>query len=144
VLWVPTEPASIDEVLQGPNAKEWQAVLDYKINQLEKLGTWVLEDLPKGEPVIPCTEVLKEKCGPTGKIKSYWVRIVAGGHKQVEGINYSKTFSAAVKMLSVCVVLANAAEQDWEIHQKCLPSSTTQGDHLYEATTWIFEARAGC
>jgi hypothetical protein len=42
--------------------------LDYEINQLEKLGTWVLEDLPEGEPVIPCTEVLKEKPGPTGEI----------------------------------------------------------------------------
>ena len=26
-------------------------------------------------------------------------------------------FSAAVKMPSVCIVLTNAAEQDWEIHQ---------------------------
>jgi hypothetical protein len=43
------------------------------------------------------------------------VRIVAKGHKQVEGINYTETFSAAAKMLTVCVVLANAAHQDWEI-----------------------------
>ena len=54
-----TEPASLDEALQGPNAKEWQVALDYEIGQLEKLGTWVIEDLPKGAPVIPCTEVLK-------------------------------------------------------------------------------------
>ena len=54
------EPASLDEALRGPNAKEWQATLDYEIHQLEKLGTWVLKDLPKGEPVIPCTKVLKE------------------------------------------------------------------------------------
>src|ERR1700749_382576 len=114
---IDTEPASIDEALQGPNAKEWQASLDYKISQLKKLGTWVLEDPPKGEPIIPCTEVLKEKHGPTGEVKTYGVQIVAGGHKQVEGINYTETFSAAVKMPSVHVVLANAAEQDWEIHQ---------------------------
>ena len=42
---------------------------------------------------------------------------MAGGHKQVEGINYTETFSAAVKMPSVHVVLANTAERDWEIHQ---------------------------
>ena len=112
-----TEPASIDEALRGPNAKEWQAALDYEISQLEKLGTWVLEDSAEGEPVIPCTEVLKEKRGPTGEIESYRVRIVAGGHKQVEGINYTETFSAAVKTPTVRVVLANAAERDWEIHQ---------------------------
>ena len=111
-----TEPASLDEALQGPNAMEWQVALDYEIGQLEKLGTLVTEDLPKGAPVISCTKVLKEKCGPTGVIRSYRVWIVAGGHKQVEGINYTETFSAAIKMMSVCVVLVNAAEQDWEVH----------------------------
>ena len=121
-----TEPASIDEALRGPNAKEWQAALDYEISQLEKLGTWVLVDLPKGEPVIPCTEVLKEKRGPTGEVETYRVRVVAGGHKQVEGINYTETFSAAVKMPSVRVVLANAAERDWEIHQIDVKSAYLQ------------------
>ena len=66
-----TEPASIDEALRGPNAKEWQATLDYEINQLKKLGTWVLEDPPKGKPIISCTKVLREKQGPTGEIESY-------------------------------------------------------------------------
>jgi Reverse transcriptase (RNA-dependent DNA polymerase) len=40
---------------------------------------------------------------------------VAGGHRQVEGVNYMETFSAAAKMPTVQVVLANAAHQDWEI-----------------------------
>ena len=43
------------------------------------------------------------------------MRIVAGGHRQVEGVNYMKTFLSAVKMPTVCLVLANAAELDWEI-----------------------------
>jgi hypothetical protein len=79
------------------------------------MGTWVIEDLPVGHTAIPCTEVLKIKRGPDGEILSYRVRIVAGGHRQVEGINYTETFSAAAKMPTVRVVLANAAEQDWEI-----------------------------
>jgi hypothetical protein len=44
-----TDPKTLDEVLRGPNAKEWQAALDYEIGQLEKLGTWVVEDLPPGK-----------------------------------------------------------------------------------------------
>ena len=75
-----TEPASLNEALQGPYAKEWQAALDYEIGQLKKLGTRVIEGLPKKAPVIPCTEVLKKKCGPTSIIKSYRVQIVAGRH----------------------------------------------------------------
>ena len=110
-----TEPRSLDDALSGPHAKEWQTTLDYEIGQLEKLGTWVIEDLPKGHNAIPCSAVLKEKRGPDGKITSHRVRIVAGGHRQVEGVNYSETFSSAAKMPTVQVVLANAATQDWEI-----------------------------
>ena len=40
---------------------------------------------------------------------------MAGGHRQVEGVNYMETFLAAVKMPTVHAVLANAAHQNWEI-----------------------------
>ena len=66
-----TEPKSLNNALSGHHAKEWQTVLDYEIGQLEKLGTWVIEDLPKGHNAIPYTTVLKEKCGPDGEITSY-------------------------------------------------------------------------
>ena len=77
--------------------------------------TWVVEDLPQGHTAIPCSEVIKVKHRPDGEIKSYRVRIVAGGHRQVEGINYTENFLAAAKMPTVRAVLANAAHQDWEI-----------------------------
>ena len=49
-----TKPRSLDKALHGPNTKEWQAVFDYEISQLEKLGTWVIKDLPQGHTAIPC------------------------------------------------------------------------------------------
>jgi hypothetical protein len=107
-----TEPASIDEVLCGPNSKEWQAALDYEINQLKKLGTWVIEDLPSRQTAILNSIILKEKKGPDGEIKMYCMQIVVGGHKQVHGVNYTETFLAAAKMLSVWVVLANTMEHN--------------------------------
>ena len=55
------DPKMLDKALHRPNAKEWQEALDYKINQLEKLQTWVIEDLPPGQTVIPCSEVIKVK-----------------------------------------------------------------------------------
>ena len=63
-----SEPKSLDEALRGPDADKWQNALDYEINQLEKLGTWVVEDLPKGHIAIPCSEVLKIKRGPDREI----------------------------------------------------------------------------
>jgi hypothetical protein len=45
------------------------------------------------------------------------VRLVADGHKQVKGLNYEETFAAAAKINSIRVVLAYAAQRDWEIDQ---------------------------
>ena len=63
-----TQPKSLNDVLSGCHAKEWQTMLDYEISQLEKLRTWVIEDLLKGQIVILCSVVLKETCGPDGEI----------------------------------------------------------------------------
>jgi hypothetical protein len=111
----PSDPKTLDEGLRGPDGKHWEKALQYEISQLEKLGTWTVEDLPAGQTAIPCSEVIRVKRGPDAKVQSYRVRIVAGGHRQVEGINYTETFSAAAKMPTVRAVLANAAHQNWEI-----------------------------
>jgi Reverse transcriptase (RNA-dependent DNA polymerase) len=111
----PSDPKMLDEALSRPDAKQWEEALQYEINQLEKLGTWKVEDLPAGQTAILCSEVIRVKRGPNGEVQSYRVRIVAGGHRQTEGVNYTKTFSAAAKMPTVHAVLANAAHQDWEI-----------------------------
>jgi len=68
-----SEPTSLDKALQSPDATKWQTALEYEISQLEKLETWVVEDLPKEHTPIPCSEVLKVKRGPNGEIQSYHV-----------------------------------------------------------------------
>jgi hypothetical protein len=110
-----SDPITLVEALKTPEREHWEEALKYEIGQLEKLGTWDVVDLPPGHIPIPCSGVTRVKRGPNGEVQSYRVRIVAGGHKQVEGINYTETFSAAAKMPTVRAVLANAAHQDWEI-----------------------------
>ena len=60
--------------------------------------------------------------------------IVAGGHRQVQGVNYSETFSSTAKMPTVQVILANAATQDWEIEHVDVKSAylnTTLKETIY-------------
>jgi hypothetical protein len=54
---------------------------------------------------------------PDGSIAKRKVRLVAGGHKQVKGLNYDETFAAAAKINSIRIILAYAAQQNWEIDQ---------------------------
>jgi hypothetical protein len=67
--------------------------------------------------VIPCRPILCHKLAPDGSIAKRKVRLVAGGHKQVKGLNYDETFAAAAKINSIQVILAYAAQRDWEIDQ---------------------------
>ena len=117
------DPKTFDKALRGPDSKHWEEALQYEINQLEKLGTWEVEDLPAGQTAISCSKVIRVKRGPNGKVQSYRVRIVAGGHRQVEGVNYTKMFSATAKMVTIHAVLANAAHQDWEIEHVDIKST---------------------
>jgi hypothetical protein len=112
-----SEPKTLDEALASPNAKEWQAAYDYEINQLLKMGVFAAENLPEGETALPYTLVFREKLSADGNVESYRVRLVAGGHRQTEGINYDETFSSAAKSPTVRTVLGHAASEDWEIHQ---------------------------
>ena len=71
-----------------------------------------------------------------GDIELYWVRITTGGHKQIEGVNYTETLLATAKMPSVHVVLGNAATQDWEIHKVNINSVCTLTHLLKGPSTW--------
>ena len=51
------------------------------------------------------------------------MHIVAGGHRQIKGVNYSKTLSSVAKMPTVQVILVNAATQDWEIEHVDIKSA---------------------
>lgn len=42
---------------------------------------------------------------------------------EVKGVNFTEIFSAAAKMVSVCIVPGNAAEKGWEIHHVNIKSA---------------------
>ena len=70
-----------------------------------------------------CVAKYSKSNGPDGKIQSYRVQIVTGGHRQVQGVDYTETFSLAAKMPTIHTVLANAAELDWEIEHVDIKST---------------------
>ena len=112
-----TSPATFRQALKGPNAQEWQNAWDDELSQLIRLGTWKIVPRPKDKPVIPHGIVLREKPGSDGQIIRRKVRLVAGGHKQEKGINYEETFASAAKINSIRIILAIAAQRDWEVDQ---------------------------
>ena len=93
-----SEPKMLDEAFNSPKANEWRATYKYELNQLKLMGAWEVVDLPEGEKVIPYQIVFKEKLDSEGKIQTYRVQIVAGGHKQIARKSYDEMFAAAAKV----------------------------------------------
>ena len=90
--------------------------------------TWDLVPLPKGRKLVRCRWVYKTKFGPNGKVDRHKAHLVAKGFSQVEGIDYTETFSPIAKMNSIYLVLSLVASFKWEVHQIDVKSAFLHGD----------------
>ncbi|KAL0383129.1 UNVERIFIED_CONTAM: Retrovirus-related Pol polyprotein from transposon TNT 1-94 [Sesamum calycinum] len=83
------EPKSYKEAVKHP---EWQEAMRQEIQALEQNCTWKITPLPVA-------------------------RLVAKGYNQVEGIDYTESFSPVAKAVTVRIFLAIAAGYAWPIQQ---------------------------
>eukprot|EP00253_Pinus_taeda_P036077 PITA_36077 len=90
--------------------------------------TWDLVPLLKGRKLVRCKWVYRTKYGPYGKVDKHKAHLVAKGFSQVEGIDYTKTFSPIAKMNFICLILSLAASFKWEVHQMDVKYSFLHGD----------------
>lgn len=64
-------------------------------------NTWEVVDIPKGKVHIGYIWVYKIKYKSICKVERFKSRLVAKGYIQQEGLDYQKTFSPVVKMVTV-------------------------------------------
>eukprot|EP00253_Pinus_taeda_P025429 PITA_25429 len=95
---------------------DWDATMNEEYRLLLENDTWDLVPLLKGQKLVRCKWVYRTKFGPYGKVDKNKAHIVAKVFSQVEGIDYTETFSSVVKMNSIHLVLSLAASFKWEVH----------------------------
>ena len=81
VSYLIPEPTNFAEVtrLSDDIRKPWIKVTLKDIKNLIKIQTFLVQDLEKGEPVIPCMYFYKAKIHPDGSINKLKLRIVVRG-----------------------------------------------------------------
>ncbi|CAN0049137.1 unnamed protein product, partial [Heterosigma akashiwo] len=71
---------------------------------------------PNGANVVGCRWVLAKKYDADSNLTKYKARLCAQGYLQIEGVDYTNTFSPVVSSASLRTVLAIAASEDMDIH----------------------------
>lgn len=84
---------------------EWSAVIQAKYDALINNKTWTFVPPPAHRQSFGCKWMFKVKENAYGTVNKYMVRLVAKGFHQIEGFDFTKTFSLVVKPIIVRTVL---------------------------------------
>ena len=90
--------------------------MEEEYSSLMKNHTWDLCSLPKWRKLVCCKWIYHTKYVVDGSIDKYKAHLVAKDFLQVEGVDYSKTFSPISKMNSIRLVLSLTTSQGWLVY----------------------------
>jgi len=105
----------------------WKSAMEAEFRALKQNDTWVLVDKTPGDKIINTKWVFKIKYKEDGTVERYKARWVANGMRQVEGTDYTQTFSPVVKAISVRLVLTLAVTRDWKLVQLDISNAFLHG-----------------
>lgn len=82
------EPSSFEEAKTLPEIPRWEEAMHKEFNMLKERKNYEDVARPIHGYVLGCRWVYKAKTNEIGQFKRFWVRLVAQGYSQREGIGY--------------------------------------------------------
>ena len=107
-------PATYEEAMQRPDKDKWLEAMQVELQMMKDMNVYKVMKLPKGRKAIGCHWVLEFKEDNKGG-SVYKARLVTQGFSQVPGVDYGATFAPVIKPVSVRLLVAFAAQHDWEL-----------------------------
>jgi Reverse transcriptase (RNA-dependent DNA polymerase) len=109
------DPKTMQEAWARNDWPSWKEVMDCKIGSLEQAKTWTTVLHPTRKNVVGCKWVFRLKRKADGSIDKYKAHLVVRGFTQIYGIDYYNTYSLVACLASFRLILAIAAQNNWEV-----------------------------
>ena len=88
-----------------------------EIDTLKKMDVWEIVDCEPWMNVLPSVMVFRKKVFPNGTMRKLKARLCAGGHRQIEGVDYFETYAPVVNWNTVRLLLIIAAQMELATRQ---------------------------
>jgi hypothetical protein len=116
------------EAMASLEKEQWEAAIQEELMSLDANGTYTAVPIPPGCKLLPLKWVLKKKFTAAGDFERYKARLVAKGFKQIEGIDYTETFSPTSKYATVRTLFSKAAADDMELEHVDIKTAFLHGE----------------
>lgn len=105
---------SLCGALKGPEKEQWRLAMREELQCFKENDAWELCDAPKDSRVVQCKWVLRKKYDSENKVR-YRARLVAKGFSQIEGVDYTDTFSPVVRHTTLRLLFALSVQLSLDI-----------------------------
>jgi hypothetical protein len=121
-------PTTIKEAKKLSDWPSWDKAISSEWKSLHENQTFTLTTLPTGRKALDNKFVFSRKYNKDGSLNKYKARLVIKGYSQTQGIDYEETFAPVVKFTTLRLILAMAAEKDWELDHLDFVTAFLNGD----------------
>jgi hypothetical protein len=105
-------PRAVAEALSRPDADRWRAAIDEELASCREFKVWEEVHLPKGKQALPSFFIFE-----TRRDGRYKARLVAGGHRQRQGLDFEETYASVGSYRTMRMMMAIAAHEDLGLRQ---------------------------
>ena len=122
------DPVSRAQMLLSADMREWKDAEEKELASMKSNNVFTECNLPAGRKTVKTKWIYKKKLNKYGQIERYKARLVAQGFTQVEGIDYSETYSPVARFTSIRIVLALSALFGYKVHQMDVDTAFLNAD----------------
>src|SRR5439155_13884280 len=109
-------PKTYNQAITSDDVQNWMFAMHQEHESLVQNETYVLVERPPNRKILDSQWIYTIKDMNHGQ-DQFKARLVVGGHRQIEGIDYFETFASVARQGSVRLLLSIAAMRKYEIMQ---------------------------